>query len=171
MLFLRVWQTCLPATSGLREFTYHTHTPRAFPVLTLSRWFPLPGKASATSHHQLWNFHSHGMETRMISLGGPPSSPHAEALFWPWKCQSTLPVPLLWCWPSLPCRRLRGVGQAYNSHMPLSDSSRGRLPEWLTQYMCSCLWIVFSHPEIERLNPYRFVNSSLLSASVYISHI
>ena len=36
--------TCLPATSGLWELTYHPHTPHALPPLALSGWFPPLGR-------------------------------------------------------------------------------------------------------------------------------
>lgn len=78
----------------------------------------VPSTWEGLCHHQLWDFHPHGMQTRIISLGSPPSSPHAEALFWPWNCQSTLPVPLLLCWPSLPCGRLGVSGSLTTAICP-----------------------------------------------------
>ena len=164
MLFLRVWQTCLPATSGLREFTYHTHSPCIpcldFVQMVSSTWEGLCHQPPPAVEFPLtWDGDTHDLPGRPSLITSRRSAFLA------------LEVPKHFACPSVMVLALSALQEAEGCRArPSSDSSRGRLPEWLTQYMCSCLWIVFSHPEIERLNPYRFVNSSLLSASVYISH-
>lgn len=111
-----------------------THAPRIAP-LGSARMVSSTGKASPITTCVIpstW-------DADLTSLPGRPSLITSS---------STLCVPLLHCQPSLPCGRLGCVRQPHNNHMPLQGPSWGRLPERLTQYVCSCLWTVLSHPKI-----------------------
>lgn len=134
MLFLKVWlgpAFQLHLACGNLHIT-HTRPRHCPPWLCPDGFLHWEG----LSHHHLCN---------STHMGCRPHLPGRPSLI---TSSSTLSVPLLHCQPSLPCGRLGCVRQPHNNHMPLQGPSWGRLPERLTQYVCSCLWTVLSHPKI-----------------------